>query len=151
MSETLQLIGSGLLGAATVLVPVAVAWIGWRRARDTAQSIRAERVEVAREAGAAAVVGPLLERVEALEGRLDRCEEERESISTTARAAEERCRRRTDALEARVEELRDELAQRDEDVTRRVRVAVEEAVRRTTPPGAWRPDPTEVAAKKGPE
>lgn len=138
LTEILAAGGGALATAGTVLV----AWIGWRRARDTSGAIHDERVSPA-----------LLERIKTLEERDDAKAAKLEALSAETaecmrdreRAAEreERCHRELEEVKGHVLTLQEMVSRRDEGLTRKIRVIARETMQ-STPPGSWVVDEDEI-------
>lgn len=131
-----------ILGAGGVVAMIAGAWT-WMKARAQAKSakdvaksnerkaetIRAERVEVAKIEADALVAPHLFERLDRVEQRLDDCEAGRTEL---ARHHAE-CLERTGSLEIDIGALKEQLAARDRDITRRMRTVAREEMHSTPP------------------
>lgn len=118
-------------GALTALAPVGIAWLRRRGSNELAETRHDERVSPM-----------LMERIEKLETRVDERDEvirkHQDEINECQRDREE-CQRLYGEAKEAIGELRGIIERRDEDVTRRVRVAVREEIRtKSTPPGAWK-------------
>lgn len=133
-------------------------------AKEVAKATAAGAVEVARTGAAALLVQPLFERISSLETKGDARDAEldvvRQSVADCQHKhdeslrREEQCLRRVEELRGHIDELhgviKRGLGERDEEVTKRIDLAVkdavsDEAVRETvraavhslTPPGSW--------------